>query len=248
MSALLLNSIDNSPRSGAWLNWGIGLCNFLFELPAFWLLDRVGRATMLLFGFIPMFIFMLVLAFSFKPEVTGDSYHLPLAGVFGILFVIAYSPTSGTSPFAISAEVFPLVVREVGHSLGVAVNFIGLGLVLLFFPRLSSAMGGYRQSLSFFAALNLLAFGLCYLFVPETKNMTLEELRTIFDIPTARHIQYRRTVVTPWLVKKYLRSWAVKLHLWPKPSAEDDDSKRDLIKFPLWHKMTLHEHSQNNGS
>jgi MFS family permease len=245
MSALLLNSINDSPRSGAWLNWGIGLCNFLFGLPAFWLLDRVGRATMLLLGFIPMFILMLVLAFSFKAQATGDPNNIPLAGVFGILFVIVYSPTAGTSPFAISAEVFPLVVREVGHSLGVAVNFIGLGLVLLFFPSLSSAMGGYRQSLSLFAALNLLAFGLCYLFVPETKDMTLEELRTIFDIPTARHIKYRLTVVTPWLVNKYLRSWAVKLHLWPKPSAKHEDN---LITFPRWHKLTEHQHSQNNGS
>ncbi|KAN0071903.1 Sugar transporter domain containing protein [Elaphomyces granulatus] len=248
MSALLLKSINDSPRSGAWLNWGIGLCNFLFGLPAFWLLDRVGRSTMLLLGFIPMSILMLVLAFSFEPQATGDPNNIPLAGVFGILFVIAYSPTAGTSPFAISAEVFPLVVREVGHSLSVAVNFIGLGLVLLFFPSLSSAMGGYRQSLSLFAALNLLAFGLCYLFVPETKDMTLEELRTIFDIPTARHIQYRLTVVTPWLVKKYLRSWAVKLHLWRKPSAEDDDSKDDLITFPDWYKLIEHQHSQNNGS
>ncbi|OXV10921.1 hypothetical protein Egran_01318 [Elaphomyces granulatus] len=238
MSTLLLSSINDSPRSGAWLNWGIGLCNFLFGLPAFWLLDRVGRSTMLLLGFIPMFILMLVLAFSFKAQATGDPSNIPLAGVFGIFFVIVYSPTVGTSPFAISAEVFPLVVREVGHSLSVAVNFIGLGLVLLFFPSLSSAMGGYRQSLSLFAALNILAFGLCYLFVPETKDMTLEELRTIFDIPTARHIEYRLTVVTPWLVKKYLRSWAVKLHLWPKPSAKDDDSKEGLITFPRWHKPT----------
>ena len=108
---------------------------------------------MLMLGFIPMFIFMLILAFSFKEDAAGVAIaRVPLVAVFGLLFVIAYSPTAGTSPFAISAEVFPLVVREVGHSLAVSVNFIGLGLMLLVFPSLSDAMGGYRGSLSLFVS------------------------------------------------------------------------------------------------
>jgi hypothetical protein len=98
-----------------------------------------------------MFVLMLILAFCFKEGFGGDA-RVPLVGVFGTLYIIAYSPTAGTSPFAISAEVFPLVVREVGHSLAVAVNFIGLGLVLLFFPFLSAKMGGYRGSLSLFVS------------------------------------------------------------------------------------------------
>lgn len=108
---------------------------------------------MLLLGFIPMFVLMLILAFSFKEGVEGAALP-PLVGVFGFFYMVAYSPTAGTSPFAISAEVFPLVVREVGHSLAVAVNFLGLGFVLLFFPSLSGAMGGYRGSLSLFVSFS----------------------------------------------------------------------------------------------
>ena len=92
---------------------------------------------------------MLILAFSFKEGVEGDA-RVSLVGVFGILYIIAYSPTAGTSSFVISAEVFSLVVREVGHSLAVSVNFLGLGLVLLVFPSLSDKVGGYRESLSLF--------------------------------------------------------------------------------------------------
>lgn len=104
---------------------------------------------MLLLGFVLMFVFMLVLAFSFKTDVEGDA-RFPLLFVFGILFIIAYSPTAGTSPFVISAEVFPLVVREVGHSLAVFVNFFGLGLVLLAFPSMAGGMHGYRGALGLF--------------------------------------------------------------------------------------------------
>lgn len=110
---------------------------------------------MLLLGFVPMFVFMLVLAFSFKTGVEGDA-RVPLVSIFGILFIIAYSPTAGTSPFAISAEVFPLVVREVGHSLAVFVNFVGLGIVLLVFPSMAGGMHGYRGALGLFVSAPLL--------------------------------------------------------------------------------------------
>jgi len=115
---------------------------------------------MLLLGFIPMFVLLLIVAFGFTQK-PGDNDNVPLVAVFGILYIIAYSPTAGPTPFSISAEVFPLVVREVGHSMAVAVNFIGLGIVLLVFPSLSNAMGGnngnttegYRDSLSLFVSI-----------------------------------------------------------------------------------------------
>jgi hypothetical protein len=129
----------------------IKINNTRFGLPAFWYLDKIGRANLLLLGFPPMFIFLLITALVF--QVSKDAGRLPLVSVFGLFYVIAYSPTAGTSPFAISAEVFPLVIREVGHSLAVGVNFVGLGLVLAIFPSLSDAMGGYTASLSLFVSI-----------------------------------------------------------------------------------------------
>jgi hypothetical protein len=108
---------------------------------------------MLLLGFIPMFVLMLILAFGFELDSHGGGAHITRVGVFIAFYIIAYSPTAGPAPFAISAEVFPLVVREVGHSMAVAVNFISLGFVLLIFPSLSNAIGGYRDSLSLFVSI-----------------------------------------------------------------------------------------------
>lgn len=135
------------------------LTNARFGIPSFWLLENVGRATMILLGLPFMFLFMLALAFGFKTGESGD-LRAGLVGAFGILFLIAYSPTAGPAPFAISAEVFPLVVREVGHSLAVAVNFVGLGIVLQIFPSLSNAMGGYTASLGLFVRISLLGLSL----------------------------------------------------------------------------------------
>jgi len=45
---------------------------------------------MLLLGFIPMFVFMLVLAFSFKEDENGfATARIPLVAVFGLLFMVS---------------------------------------------------------------------------------------------------------------------------------------------------------------
>ena len=84
--------------------------------------------------------------------VPEKNVQLVLVSIFGILYVMFYSPTAGPAPFAISAEVFSLVTREIGHSLAVGVNFVCVGIVLLIFPSLSHLMGGYTASLALFVS------------------------------------------------------------------------------------------------
>ncbi|KAF2746755.1 hypothetical protein M011DRAFT_403878 [Sporormia fimetaria CBS 119925] len=220
-ATVLEQQSKTSERNGAWVGFGLGLSNFIFGLPAFYYGDSIGRATLLLLGFPFMFFFMLLLAFFDTPQ-GGDTQGV-LFGVFGLLFMIAYSPTAGTSPFAISAEVFPLIVREVGHSLAVTVNFVLLGFVLLVFPIMSEAMGGgYRRSLGLFAALNVVAFILCFLFVPETRGRTIEELQFTFDLPTRVHIRYRTLYISKWVAMRFFLPPALKLHLWSPERVRHD--------------------------
>lgn len=68
-----------------------------------------------------------------------------------------------------------------------------------------------------FAALNAIAFVLCFFFVPETagtvinpkqgkiNSMSLEELNYIFGVKTLRHARYQITEMGPWILLK-LRS------------------------------------------
>lgn len=62
---------------------------------------------------------------------------------------------------------------------------------------------GRTGSLSIFAGLNLVAFVLVILFVPETKGRTLEELQYTFDLPTRWHVRYRATYVRV----KFMKNW-----------------------------------------
>ncbi|KAJ5104495.1 Major facilitator superfamily domain general substrate transporter [Penicillium alfredii] len=157
-------------------SWGAGLVNFVFAWPAVFTIDTFGRRGLLLFTFPHMFWTLLAAGMSFWiPE--GSKTHLGLIAMFIYLFEAVYSPGAGPMPFTYSAEAFPMSHREA------------------FTPQ--GAFG-------FYAGLNLIALAMIFLFLPETKQRSLEELDYVFAVPTRTHVKYQITQVLPWWVKRYI--------------------------------------------
>ena len=67
-----------------WLSWGIGLANFLFTFPTYYLIDKRGRRFLLLLGFPAMAISMLIACLSFNIHPSG------LRDGFIIFFIFAF--------------------------------------------------------------------------------------------------------------------------------------------------------------
>jgi hypothetical protein len=61
------------------------------------------------------------------------------------------------------------------------------------------------------SGLNVTAFFMIYLWVPETKQRTLEELDYIFAVPTRKHMSYQCFKVLPWWTQRYILRRDVKL-------------------------------------
>ncbi len=77
---------------------GVGIINFVFAIPAFYLIDTFGRRNLLLvtFPFLALFQLLNAVAFELGQKTPGRS-HLIIAGLY--LFAIAYSPGEGPVPF-----------------------------------------------------------------------------------------------------------------------------------------------------
>lgn len=88
-----------------------------------------------------------------------------------------------------------------------------LSLSLPAILRVFSPAGTY----GFYAGLNVVAFFLIWLFLPETKQRTLEELDYVFGVTTRRHASFQIKEQAPWFFKRWL--------LW----------KRDLPEPQLYH-------------
>jgi len=180
-------------------SWGFGLINFLFAWPAVWTIDTFGRRALLLFTFPNMCWTLLAAGMCFwVPK--SSSAHLGLIALFIYLFDAFYSPGEGPVPFTYSAEVFPLSHREVGMSWAVATNNFWASVLSLTFPRMLQAMTP-QGAFGFYAALNIVAFVMIFLWLPETKQRTLEELDYVFAVPTRTHMNYQLNQVLPYWFK-----------------------------------------------
>lgn len=71
------------------------------------------------------------------------------------------------------------------------------------FPRLLSTWGT-AGSFEFYALLNIVALVLVFLFVPETRMKTLEELDGVFSVSTRAAIKYQTREWLPWFWRRYM--------------------------------------------
>ncbi|GAB1312948.1 hypothetical protein MFIFM68171_03158 [Madurella fahalii] len=167
---------------------GFGVINWLFALPAFYTIDTFGRRNLLLTTFPLMALFMFFTGFSFW--IPDDSpAHIGCIALGIYLFGVVYSPGEGPVPFTYSAEAYPLYIRPIGMSLATATTWFFNFILAVTWPSMLTAFrpqGGF----GWYAGWNIIGFFLVLFFVPETKEKTLEELDSVFDVPLRRQVAY----------------------------------------------------------
>jgi hypothetical protein len=159
---------------------GLMLLNFFATIPALFIIDRSNgrrRALNWSFPFMALSLLASALVLESPEETPGQPTIRTIVGhyIFLIIFMVAYSIGEGPAAFVISAEVFPLVNRELGMSLAVCWNFMGAGLLAVVTPWLLKELG-QSSVLLLFAGTNILAWFLCFWLVPNTGNEDLEAI------------------------------------------------------------------------
>lgn len=151
---------------------GVGLFNVIMTVVAIYLLDRLGRRPLLIWGLVGMTVALLVIAGSFI-------VHGPLASAITVIAVAVYVGffAIGLGPvfWLLISEIFPLAVRARGMSVATVANWGSNLIVALFFLNLVQWLGP-AGAFILFAVLSVAALVFTYVMVPETKGRSLEEI------------------------------------------------------------------------
>ena len=223
-SSTIFKSAGFTDRQALYASLGFGAINFLFAFPAIFTIDTFGRRSLLLFTFPNMCWSLLVagggtLINRNIPDGAPNPAKLGVVATFVYIFAMFYSPGEGPVPFTYSAEVFPLAQRELGMGWAVTVCLGFAAVLSITLPRMLQVMKPWGVFF-FYSGLNLVAFFLILLFVPETKQLTLEELDGVFSVPHKTFIEYQTGKAVPHFFKKYvLRQKG--LHLEPLMKLDD---------------------------
>ncbi len=152
----------------------LGLINFLFTFVAIIFVDKLGRRFLYLLGSMGMVVTLLLLAASF---------YLKLDGIFTLvcimLFIAFFASCIGPVFWTLVSEMFPNRIRGKAVAFASFTQWIFNFLVVLLFPHFLAAIGGATTFL-FLAVMSLLQWLFTYLYVPETKGKTLEEIELLW--------------------------------------------------------------------
>jgi SP family arabinose:H+ symporter-like MFS transporter len=149
---------------------GIGITNTIFTFIGIWLIDRLGRRTLLYIGSYGYIVSLAVTAWGFF----SGSVSIVPAAIF--VFIAAHAIGQGTVIWVLIAEIFPNAHRAAGQALGSLTHWAFAALITTIFPTVVSAFApGY--TFLFFCAMMLLQLIWVKTAVPETKGVSLEALQ-----------------------------------------------------------------------
>lgn len=201
-SSTIFEQAGASNKEALLASWGFGMAMFIFAIPALYTIDTWGRRTLLLATFPNMCWTLLAAGMSFYIPKDNPA-HMGIIAMFVYLYVAFYGPGEGPCAFVYSSEVFPLSHREVGMSWAVATNNFWAVIVALTFPPMVQALKP-QGSFGLFSGMNIVCLVAIFLFLPETKQRTLEELDDVFSVSTRRHASYQLREVLPWWFKRFV--------------------------------------------
>ncbi|KAF3022996.1 hypothetical protein E8E14_010637 [Neopestalotiopsis sp. 37M] len=224
-SGTFFNIFSNNKNTAMYFSIGFGFLNFVFALPAIRRIDTMGRRRWLLITLPFMSLMMAAAALSFLALYNESIPQSPkvtcaLVVLFLYLHTILYSPGLGPIPFTLAAESFPLSHREIGCAFAIFVNLFFAACLSLFWPSLIAGISS-PGTLGLFSFFNILAWVLVFLFVEETRRISLEDLDYIYAVPKSRFWRFQLFIYAPWVLKGFV------LSIFGKKQASSDDTADD---------------------
>jgi sugar porter (SP) family MFS transporter len=148
---------------------------------SFYLIDKWGRRRLGIFGYGGLVASLIIMLLGLRVFTSGIIF-MGVALVFTAmtLFLLFFHIGVGGVGWVLQGETIPTEVRGRGAGLLAALDWFGNFAIIFVFPYWKAAFGVY----SFFELellLSILAILVVYLFLPETKGVSLEEMTKVFE-------------------------------------------------------------------
>jgi SP family arabinose:H+ symporter-like MFS transporter len=157
---------------------GIGVTNLIFTYVGLWLIDRLGRRTLLYIGSVGYIVSLGLCAWAFHSE----NYQIVPTCIFA--FIAAHAVGQGAVIWVFISEIFPNRYRAAGQALGSSTHWLFAALLTLVFPQMAEALSP-AVIFGFFCGMMVLQLLWVTFFVPETKGVPLEDMQATLGIADA---------------------------------------------------------------
>lgn len=149
----------------------IGGTNLLFTFISLYLIDRMGRKSLMYIGSLGYIVSLSMISYGFKTDATA-LFNL----IFILSFIASHAIGQGAIIWVFIAEIFPNSVRSGGQAWGTGIHWVFAALITMLGEVVIESFPGWII-FTFFAAFMVLQLLFTHFMMPETKGITLEELQ-----------------------------------------------------------------------
>ncbi|EOA90661.1 uncharacterized protein SETTUDRAFT_24801 [Exserohilum turcica Et28A] len=155
-------------------------------IPAIFLMETCGRrfwAIAMLPGF---FVGLVLVGVSYHVEGLSGKLGVYLSGL--ILYELFFGSYAALT-WVIPSEVYPTYLRSYGMTTSTAWLFLSSFIVTYNFTSMQNAFTKTGLALGFYGGIAFLGWFYQIFFMPETKDLTLEEIDQLFQKPTSQVVR-----------------------------------------------------------
>ena len=149
----------------------IGGTNLLFTFVGLYLIDRMGRKSLMYIGSVGYIISLAMVAYGFKTEANA-SFNL----FFILSFIASHAVGQGAVIWVFISEIFPNSVRAAGQAWGTGTHWVFAALITMLGEVVIESFPSW-MIFAVFAAFMVLQLLFTHFMMPETKGISLEELQ-----------------------------------------------------------------------
>lgn len=182
--SVLMNNIGFGEEEANYMSLVGGGSLLLGTLPAIFYMETFGRrfwAIMMLPGF---FVGLVLISVA---QLYDPATHLQMAeGIYltGLIIYMGFFGCYACLTWVVPSEVYPTYLRHYGMTTSDALLFLASFVVTYNFSAMQKAMTPTGLTLGFYGGIAVIGEVYQILFMPETKNKTLEEIDLVFSRPT----------------------------------------------------------------
>ena len=154
---------------------------------SFYIIERLGRRTILIWGALGMLICEFLVAIIGTAD--GSNKQAIRAEIaFICIYIFFFACTWGPGAWVVIGEVFPLPIRSRGVALSTASNWLWNCIITVITPYMVGTDKGNLGAKVFFiwGALCTACFIYAYFLIPETKGLSLEQVDRMLEETTPR--------------------------------------------------------------
>jgi len=187
--SVLMSNIGFNDKNSVFMSLVGGGALLLGTIPAVLYMEKFGRrywANTMLPGF---FIGLLLVGIGYK--IPLDKHPKAAEGVYltGLILYMGFFGSYACLTWVIPSEVFPTYLRSYGMTTTDANLFLCSFIVTYNFTRMMERMTRIGLTVGFYGGIAVIGWFYQILFMPETKNKSLEEIDQLFSRPTSEVVR-----------------------------------------------------------